>query len=140
MKIFKTVKKTAAILIIAFITMAFTTKDSATNVKSETFYYFAYATTGVNNEIYDKVWITPILKITIDSDKYYNITDTAISLQLKDYMEANYNISDVLGTNGDVYEADTFDEAKATEYYRSTLKRYKNVVKIYDFKYLPERR
>jgi len=46
-------------------------------------------------------------------------------LQMKDYMEANYNINDVLGTEGVVYNADSFDEAKVTEYYRSTL----NVIK-----------
>jgi hypothetical protein len=135
----KTIKRITAILIIACTTMAFTIQDSANNVRTETFYYYAYATTGVNYEIYNKVWITPILKITINSDTHYPMTDTGIALQMKDYMEANYNINDVLGTEGVVYNADSFDEAKVTEYYRSTLKRYKTNVKIYDFKYLPER-
>jgi hypothetical protein len=139
----KTIKKITAILFLALISMAFTIKTNNGSIEptnTQTFYYYAYFTTGVNYETYDKVRITPIKKIRIDDDKYYNITETGIALQLDDYVEANYNIDDVVGTYGQVFDADTFSEAKVTEYYRSTLKRYKKVVKIYDFRYLLERR
>ena len=39
-----------------------------------------------------------------------------------------------------VFDADVFDKSKAMEYYRSELKRFKKVVKQYDFEYLPEKR
>lgn len=136
----KTIKRITAILIIACITMAFTTKEPVKNVTTKTYYYYAYATTGVNYHVYDKVWITPILKVTINDDTHYDITESGLALQMDDYMEANYNIKGVVSGEGSVFDADVFDKAKVTEYYRGELKRYDKNVKIYNFKYLKERR
>jgi hypothetical protein len=136
----KTIKKVSVIFFIACITMAFTTKDTVRKESSTTYYYFAYATTGVNSDVYDKVWITPILKVTINDNTHYNITKSGLALQMDDYMEANYNLKGMVSGEGEVYEAVFFDKAKVTEYYRSTLKLYDKKVKINNFRYLKERR
>jgi hypothetical protein len=136
----KTIKKVSVIFFIACITMAFTTKETVKNKRTKTYYYYAYATTGVNHEVYDKVWITPILKVTINDDTHYKITESGLALQMDDYMEANYNLKGVVSGEGSVFDADVFDRAKVTKYYRGELKRYDKNVKIYNFKYLKERR
>lgn len=140
----KTIKKTVTILVLAMVTMAFTNKTIKTNkpVETKTYYYYAYATTGVNNEIYDKVWITPVKKITINDDSYYEIGESGLALQFQDYMEAHYNFSasDVLDAEGETFEVEYFSEAEVTKSYRETLKRFKSVRKIYDFSYKKERR
>jgi hypothetical protein len=59
---------------------------------------------------------------------------------MDDYMEANYNLKGVVSGEGSVFDADVFDRAKVTKYYRGELKRYDKNVKIYNFKYLKERR
>ncbi|NHN24846.1 hypothetical protein FIA58_004070 [Flavobacterium jejuense] len=135
-----TLLKMITFVFIAMLSTGFSTADKKTNSNTVTYYYFAYATTGVNYEVYNKVWITPLKTITINTDSHYDISEAGIANQLRDYMKAEYNLKGVLGTEGKVYDVDTFSEAEATKYYRSTLARYKTNTKLYDFKYLPERR
>lgn len=136
----KTIKKTVAILVIAMVTMAFTNKTVETNkpVETKTYYYYAYADKGEYDNKYDRVWITSLKKITINTSDYQPLDHNAISLQFGDYMEANFK--GTFFTNADVYVTSSFSEADATKGYRATLKRYDNITKIYDFSYKKERR
>ncbi len=104
--------------------------------ESKTYYYFAY---GTETGILDKVYITPLKNITINEKTHYAITDASAANQFRDFMEAEYNnLNGRFFPDGEVYLSGHFDEATATEYYRSTLKRYESVVKIYEFQYIPE--
>ncbi len=104
--------------------------------ESKTYYYFAF---GTETGIVDKVYITPLKTITINEKTHYAITDAGAANQFRDFMEAEYNnLNGRFFSDGDVYFSEYFDEATATEYYRSTLKRYESVVKISGFQYIPE--
>lgn len=77
--------------------------------------------------------------ITINEETQFNITNAGAANQFRDYMEAEYsNLNGRFFSDGEVYYSGYFDEATATSYYRSTLKRYDSFVKILDFEYLPE--
>ena len=105
--------------------------------ESKTYYYFAF---GTETGIPDKVYITPLKTITINEKTHFPITDAGAANQFRDFMEAEYNnLNGRFFSDGDVYFSGYFDEAKATEYYRSTLKRYESFVKINEFKYIQER-
>jgi hypothetical protein len=117
--------------------MLFLTSFSVKAQDSKSYYYYAYAV-GYDNT--DKVYVTTLKTITIDEDTYFPISEAGLSNQFRDYMEAEYETNGIKDISGKKYFFGYFDEAKATEYYRGTLKRYDEIVKIYDFKYLPKKR
>ena len=120
------------ITICFLIAVTFSVKEQ----NSKSYYYFAY---GTETGITDKVYITPLQKITINEKIHYGITDASLANQFRDYMEAEYsNFDGRFFPDGKAYFSGYFDEATATEYYRSTLKRYDSNVKILYFNYLPE--
>ena len=133
-------KTKATILLIvlgALITMSFKKEKKTNIVETKTYYYYAYGENRDDDQ-FEKLYITPLKTITINEDQYYPIDDAGLALQFRDYFESEYNAS--FTYEGEVYEADTFDKATATEYYRKKLKRYNKNIKQYDFEYLPEKR
>lgn len=55
-------------------------------------------------------------------------------------MEANYNLKGVVSGEISVFNTDVFDKSKVTKHYRDKLTRFDKNVKMYNFKYLKERR
>jgi hypothetical protein len=105
---------------------------------NKTYYYYAY---GTETGVLDKVYITPLQTITINEKTHFSIVNAGVANQFRDYMEAEYsNLNGRFFPDGEVYYKGYFDEATATSYYRSTLKRYDSFVKILYFEYLPERK
>ena len=104
--------------------------------ENKTYYYYAYGT-KVGDYAADKVYITPLKKISINPKTHYAIVEASLKTQFTEYMQAELKINCVVGVS--VFKVEYFNEAEATEYYTHTLAGYKSIVKINEFSYLAER-